>query len=148
MTRTLIIGPPQAGKTTLALEMGERLGVRVRHTDDLIGRFDWSGASEHIARVWLAEPGPWIIEGVAVVRALRKWLDSNRTGSPCETIILLDAPRVRLSSGQASMQKACATIWSQIERQVRARGVVRSPSAVDRRHRSDQGRRACAARTR
>jgi adenylate kinase family enzyme len=124
MRRIAIIGSPRGGKTTLALELAADLGVQVRHSDDLIGEFDWSAASEHIASTWLAEPGPWIIEGVAVVRALRKWLESHPAGLPCDKIIVLDAPRVPLTIRQAGMGKSCATILEGIRGPLLARGVV------------------------
>ena len=123
-SRIAIIGAPRAGKTTFALKLAAELGVQVRHSDDLIGTHDWSAASEHIATVWLPEPGPWIVEGVAVVRALRKWLESNPTGSPCDKIIVLETPRVALSPRQAGMAKACATILDGIRWPLLARGVV------------------------
>jgi adenylate kinase family enzyme len=122
--RIAIIGAPRAGKTTLALKLAAELGVPVRHSDDLIGEFDWSAASEHIATVWLPKPGPWIIEGVAVVRALRKWLESHPTGSPCDKIIVLESPRVPLTSRQAGMAKSCATILDGIRGPLLERGVV------------------------
>jgi adenylate kinase family enzyme len=119
-----IIGAPRAGKTTLALKLAAEFGVPVRHSDDLIGEFDWSAASEHIATVWLPEHGPWIIEGVAVVRALRKWLESQPAGLPCDKIIVLESPRVPLTSRQAGMARACATILDGIRGPLLARGVV------------------------
>jgi len=122
--RIVIIGPPKAGKTTLGLALAADLGVPLLHTDSLIGQFEWSAASEHIATVWLAEPGPWIIEGVAAVRGLRKWLASNPSGKPCELIIDLPTPRIELSSRQAGMAKACLGIWTEIRAELRARGVA------------------------
>lgn len=122
--RIVIIGPPKAGKTTLGLALSAELGVPLLHTDDLISRFDWSAASQHIADVWLAEPGPWILEGVAAVRGLRKWLEANPSGKPCELIIDLPKPRLELSSRQAGMAKGCLGIWTEIRQQLCARGVV------------------------
>ena len=122
--QTVIIGPPKAGKTTLALALSAELGVPLLHTDDLIGRFDWSAASQHIADVWLAEPGSWIIEGVAAVRGLRKWLGANPSGKPCDLIIELPKPRIELTSRQAGMAKACLGIWTEIRQDLCARGVV------------------------
>ncbi len=120
----MIIGPPKAGKTTLGLALSAELGVPILHTDDLIGRLEWSAASEHIANVWLAEPGPWIIEGVAVVRGLRKWLGANPSGKPCDLIIEMATPRIELSSRQAGMAKACLGIWTEIRQDLYARSVA------------------------
>jgi len=122
--RTVIIGSPKAGKTTLGLAISAELGVPLLHTDDLIDRFEWSAASEHIANVWLAEPGPWILEGVAAVRGLRKWLGGNPSGKPCDLIIELPTPRLELSSRQAGMAKACIGIWTEIRQDLGARGVA------------------------
>jgi hypothetical protein len=132
--RTVIIGPPKAGKTTLGLALAAELGVSLLHTDDLIGKFEWSAASDHIATVWLAEPGPWIIEGVAAVRGLRKWLVANPSGKPCDLIIELPTPRIELSSRQAGMAKACLGIWTEIRESLRARGVaIETSCTVSRR---------------
>lgn len=116
----LIAGGPRTGKTSLANRLGQEMGLPVRHTDDLIGRFDWSGVSEEVAR-WMDAEGPWIIEGVAVPRALRKWLFVNQeclgpgTGAkPADRIYWLDQPLVALSGGQSSMAKGCFTVWSEI----------------------------------
>jgi len=117
--RICIIGGPRTGKTTLANTMSN-----VLHTDDLIELFDWSGVSEHVAMDWFARPGPWVIEGVAVVRALRKWLKSNADGVPCERIIVLTEPHVELSKGQATMAKGHAKVWNEVRPLLLARGVV------------------------
>ena len=122
--RIVIVGPPRAGKTTLGRELASSRGVQLRHTDDLIGEFEWSAASEHIASVWFAQPGPWIIEGVAAVRALRKWLAGNREGKPCDEIIALSKSWVELTPRQAGMATACAGIWGSVRGQLHARGVA------------------------
>jgi hypothetical protein len=117
--RTCIIGGPRTGKTTLSGTMSH-----VLHTDDLIGQFDWSGASKHVATDWFARPGPWVIEGVAVVRALRKWLAANADGVPCERVIVLTTPHVELSKGQASMAKGHEKVWQEVQPLLLARGVT------------------------
>lgn len=128
--RVVIAGGPKTGKTTLAHEMvggdderdrGEHAHVTVRHTDDLI-HMGWSESSA-AAALWLDEPGPWIIEGVAAPRALRKWLGSHPEGKPCDVVYWLDAQRVELTPGQAAMAKGCATVWLGIVDDLRARGV-------------------------
>ena len=117
--RICIIGGPRTGKTTLASAMSN-----VLHTDDLIGQFDWSGVSEFVSTDWLARSGPWVIEGVAVVRALRKWLVANVDGAPCDRIIVLADPLVELSKGQAAMAKGHEKVWQEVRPQLRARGVA------------------------
>lgn len=121
--RTVVIGAPRAGKTTYAIARGVRERVHVYHTDDLIGTLSWSDLSDHVATEWFAEPGPWIIEGVAAVRALRKWLAANPDGAPCDEVVVLEQPYIELTGRQAGMAKACATIWAEIEPEMRARRV-------------------------
>lgn len=126
MSRLVIIGGPRTGKTTLAAELakGRSDNPAIRHTDDLIGIFNWHGASQKIADQWLTECGPWIIEGVAAVRGLRKWLRQNPTGKPCDRIILRTDAKVPLTKGQPAMAKGHETIWSGIRAELEARGVV------------------------
>jgi hypothetical protein len=120
--RLCIAGGPRSGKTTLAILRGADLKVVPRHTDTLIGQFDWSGASLEVSR-WLDEPGPWIVEGVAVARALRKWMAAHPEGKPCDVAQLLVRPFGELSKGQAAMAKGCATVWSGIAGELARRGV-------------------------
>jgi broad-specificity NMP kinase len=89
--RVCIVGGPRTGKTTLASTMLDPL-----HTDDLIGALDWSAVSEIIATQWMSKSGPWVIEGVALVRALRKWLERNAAGKPCDRVIVLRTPEPQL----------------------------------------------------
>ncbi len=113
--RIAIAGWPRAGKTTMALTRANRLACVVRHTDDLIGRLDWSAASEEVAR-WLDEPGPWVIEGVAVSRALRKWRAAH-PGEPPPVDVLVYLPRGRFSErtpGQVAMGKGCDTVHAEL----------------------------------
>lgn len=117
MQRILIAGGPRTGKTTLA----NSLGI-ARHTDDLIGTFDWSAASAEVA-TWIGADGPWIIEGVAVSRALRKWLVSHPEGKPCDRIHHLTMAHETLTPGQLTMTKGCATVWREVRESLAARGV-------------------------
>lgn len=113
--RLLITGGPRTGKTTLG-------GKNARHTDDLIGHLDWSEASAEVAK-WFDAAGPWTIEGVAIPRALRKWLESHPEGKPADKIIFLNDPKVELIKGQAAMTKGLLTVWHAIKSDLIARGV-------------------------
>jgi hypothetical protein len=120
--RVLIAGVPRAGKTTFA----SSFSGEVLHTDDLIETHDWSGASAQAAE-WMSRPGARVIEGVAVPRALRKWLAANAEGKPADVVYFLDEPHVNLQHGQIAMAKGCRTVWNEILPELRARGVeVRS----------------------
>jgi adenylate kinase family enzyme len=138
--RLLIAGVPRAGKTTLANRLeASRLRLdavpwtshgivfhgSVLHTDDFIGRMPWSDTSAKVAEILdeIAACGPWTIEGVAVVRAARKWLATHHSGTPCDEIRWLGTPRVPLSNGQAAMAKACETVWDEVRPELERRGV-------------------------
>jgi dephospho-CoA kinase len=106
--RIAIIGWPGTGKTTLANEMGGG-----RSTDDLI-HLGWSEASE-AASYWFDEPGPWIIEGVAVPRALRKWRQRNPGHlPPVDKIIKLTTIHRSLPQGSIAMGKGMETVLCEI----------------------------------
>lgn len=120
MQRVVIVGGPRCGKTTLA----GTLAVRpVRHTDDLVPTHEWSAASEVVA-TWLDKPGPWVVEGVATVRALRKWLEAHSTGTPCDVVHLRFDPFVPLTTRQQGMLEACRTVWLQVASTLVRRGVA------------------------
>lgn len=86
----------------------------VRHTDDLIGKLDWSAASAEVA-TWLDEPGPWVIEGVSVSRALRKWRAAHSDEPPpVDRIVRMIVPVMDLTGGQASMAKGEQSVWGEI----------------------------------
>lgn len=116
--RIAIAGGPRCGKTTLAATLGAEL---VRCSDD-VATLGWSEASAEVA-TWFDAPGPWVIEGVALARALRKWLATNPEGAPCDVVHLLNKPYVELTPGQATMAKGCITVWTGIEAELRRRGV-------------------------
>lgn len=66
-------------------------------------------------------PGPWIIEGAAAVRALRKALALSR--KPCDAVVLVLGYKVDPTPGQIAMGKGIATVWFGIEADVRSRGI-------------------------
>ena len=139
MTRICITGGPVTGKTTLARKLvldhaccrGTRFpyiddGRRpsgcqyALHTDDLIeatkhlGKDAWSEMSR-LASLWLDEPGPWVIEGVAVSRALRKWHAAHPgERAPVDRVILLATPFGNRSKGQIAMAKGVETVHAEI----------------------------------
>lgn len=125
MSRVVITGGPRTGKTTMANNM---VGP-VKHTDDLIaetahlGKDSWSEASR-LASLWMDEPGPWVIEGVAASRALRKWREAHPgEAPPVDRVIYLETPHEELSKGQASMAKGVAKVHSEVEDWLAMHGV-------------------------
>lgn len=128
-TRIAILGGPKSGKTFLAAQIAGTSFPFVRSTDDLISKFGWSELSLEVSR-WFDEPGPWIIEGVAVARGLRKWLgrviDGESLGEirkPADRIIVLSGARVELAGSQISMMKGCEVAWAEVQGELEQRGV-------------------------
>jgi hypothetical protein len=115
--RTVIIGGPRSGKTTEAIQDG-RLPV---HLDDLIAHCDWSGQSE-VAADLLNTTGPGVMEGVAAVRALRKWIERHPEGKPCDHVLYLQTMDVRPEHKRMTAQ--CATIFAGIAAELVRRGVM------------------------
>jgi hypothetical protein len=120
--RTIIVGGPKTGKTTLSNVMPGP----VRHTDDYAG-LGWSLASEEVSRLFRAA-GPWTVEGVATARALRKWLRQNADAidaKPCDRIISLTKVRdtANYTTGHLTMAKGIATVFAEIKDELIRRGV-------------------------
>ena len=121
----IITGVPRSGKTTLANEMSNNV-YHVYHSDDLKEK-DWRLQSNILARLIDTHKDDYdIMEGVAMVRALRKWLQKNKDNndSPAKTIMWFPKELVPLTPGQASMAKGCRTIWKEIESELRFRTEV------------------------
>lgn len=116
MRRILITGAPCTGKSTLAASLGlphyctdpSRMTAMGIGTPD---HLDWSEASEYVAREWLTMPGPWVIEGVAVPRALRKWGSDTL---PADKLVVLTVPHVELTSGQRMMGSALHCVLDEL----------------------------------
>lgn len=111
--KILIAGGPKTGKTTDYPD--------AKHTDDLI-ELGWSEASYQVATDWMKHDGDWTIEGIAVPRALRKWLDANE-GQPCDKVIYYNFSKVPLTKDQKALAKGCKTVWEQIKPELYKRGV-------------------------
>ena len=119
--RLVITGGPRTGKTTQALELGRAHGWPVYHTDDTM-TLPWSEASAEVAR-WFERPGPWIIEGVAIPRALRKYLRA-REDLPADELLLMTHAFVPLSPGQQRMGAGVETVLAEILQDLEQRGMV------------------------
>ncbi len=126
--RVVITGGPRVGKTTFAAALLEEMrrqwpGMTCFATDDMIGAADWSEQSAELAERYL-QAGPWLIEGVTNVRALRKFLDRDLGDKPCDVVIYFDYPVVELTSRQEGMRKSCRTIFDQARERLESAGVV------------------------
>jgi hypothetical protein len=119
VTRIVIVGGPKAGKTTFSA----RFPLPVIHTDEFRSLGSFSAQSAAVAALFNA-PGPWLIEGVTTVRALRKWLRSHPEGKPCDLVYALWTPFEPLSPGQRSLLAGCRKVWAEVEDPLLARGVI------------------------
>src|SRR6476620_12464266 len=91
--RIVVCGGPRCGKSTFAEKVLQELmpaGAMLYHLDSLIADHGWSEQSE-VAMKYLFEPTPYVVEGCAAVRALRKFLD-RCPGKPCDVVVRLTAP--------------------------------------------------------
>lgn len=110
------------GKTTLSRELQASIGT-VLYCDDALD-LDWSAQSQAIADILGdARRCDWVIEGVPVVRGLRKWLRSHSTGKPCDTLYWSNTARCERSRGQETLAVGCQTVYDEILPELRRRGV-------------------------
>jgi adenylate kinase family enzyme len=121
MRRVMLIGSGGAGKSTLAVRLGERLGLPVVHLD-----------ARHWHPGWVATPDPEWRREVAALAAAPAWIiDGNYGGTldlrlaAADTVVFLDLPR-----------RVC--LWRVMTRTVRTAGRSRPdmaagcPERVDR----------------
>lgn len=122
--RVVVAGGPKSGKTFTAAALGIRLGVPVKATDELVrqGR-DWSAVSEEAAG-WIATPGEWVVEGVATVRALRKWVQAGAPLAEGVAVLWLPSAVVPRSERQEAMARGADTVWREVFPELAARGVT------------------------
>lgn len=114
--RVVITGWPHSGKTTLAAKLGGG-----RSTDE-VKDMDWSDASAEVAS-WF-DGDSFLIEGVAVPRALRKWKD-NHPGKlpPIDKLIILKRRASDLNVAQIAMGKGLDSVLAEILPWLRQAGV-------------------------
>lgn len=113
MKRVLVIGPPGAGKSHFARQLGMRLGLPVIHLDAHYWSAGWvePTPSEWAARLpALLERPAWVMDG-NYSRTLPQRLDA------CDTVVFLDLPRWQC-------------LWGVLRRAWRARGRVRADMAA------------------
>lgn len=121
--KVVICGGPRTGKSTMGKDLSERLKLDYREGDELYrAGVDWSESSLEIC-FWMDDPGPWVIEGVQVPRALRKWMNRHSEGKPCEVAIWLGERQDTWEQRHEPMEKGCKKVWAEVAPMLRARGV-------------------------
>jgi len=119
--RVCLVGVPQSGKTTMARKLSER-GANVVHVDSLVTE-NFSRTRNRIIRLMRDTDG-WVIEGVAVLWALKEVLRRDDGTVPaCDRVIWLPSSRVALSAGQSHMAAGLHTVWKKVEPQLRKKGI-------------------------
>lgn len=122
MPRIIILGGPRVGKTTISERLKEAFAVPTLRGSDDIKHLGWSESSAEAAK-WFDEPGDWIVEGVQMARALRKWLLANANKPLDADVVSLGQPFEELSAGQQSMTAGVQTVLGDIEAELLRRGV-------------------------
>ena len=117
-----IFGAPDSGKSSFADRLGGDPGVTLYRTDHYI-ELGWSVASQKVCDLLTADTGPLVVEGVAVPRALRKWLRANAEGRPLDALVYMATSFRQNDKGQAAMAKGMMTVFAEIAPELRARGV-------------------------
>jgi adenylate kinase family enzyme len=115
--RIVITGPPQSGKTTVGKILSGIFGIPLWSTDSLLPEnLEWSEYSRRVAE-WFDKPGDWLIEGVVVPRALRKWAAAHPTvPPPFDKFVLLREPHNNLVKlGQQTMAKQVIALSEELQ---------------------------------
>ncbi len=122
--RVIVAGIPRSGKSTIAKHLAESLSVPLRCTDDLISKRGWSAASLEVA-TWFDDDGPWVVEGVTALRALRKWLErTSAPEPPADVFFWAFQPLKTLTPEQQTMAKGLFTVYREIESNLRQRRIL------------------------
>lgn len=122
--RIAITGYPNSGKSTLAKLISYLTELDVQATDSLLDTHDWSELSAEVA-TWFTQSNNWIIEGVAVPRALRKWRKANRASfAPVDVMVFIQRGHNGYRSGQRAMANGLDTVMVELWEWLRQSNVV------------------------
>jgi len=131
--RIVIIGGPRVGKSTLSQKLRDELGIANLRCSDDVKHLGWSESSEFASK-WFDDQGDWIIEGVQMARALRKWLAANPDKTLDADILTLHQPYEARLRGQESMTKGVFTVFREIQSELVKRGArvhkLKSPESA------------------
>ncbi len=119
--RIAITGGPGVGKSTFALDLSSLTGADVKHGDRVMD-LGWSESSQAVSH-WFDAEGAWIVEGVVVPRALRKWLDTHPEGKPVDVLLFRGQAFKTLNPGQETLRKGVQSVLKKIFPELQKRGV-------------------------
>jgi broad-specificity NMP kinase len=109
-----ITGYPNSGKSTLADLLHLITGAEVMRTDSLLDTHDWSELSQAVSE-WFEIDSDWIIEGVAVPRALRKWHARHPfEAPPFDIFVFMRRPHINYRPGQRAMANGMDTVMLEL----------------------------------
>ena len=115
--RICITGGPGTGKTTLS----KQYSVPVFHSDDFV-KYGWDAQKTKTAALFNS-PGPWVIEGVAVARALRHWLRIS-SKPPCDLLIVRKTVYRPISNQERNLLSGTETVIAGLIQPLRRLGVA------------------------
>ncbi len=127
MKRTAITGAPQQGKSRYAAKHHpgalEVDSLRNEEPFASMGHDErWSAISQHVADK-LATPGPIVIDGVQVPRALRKALRDRPDQKPVDEVLIIERTRGQVKPEHVAMAKGVKTVLAEIRPALEALGV-------------------------
>lgn len=134
--RVVIVGGPRCGKSWLARELrAQGLPTFCGDPESTVkdpepwvtylpeGLGFGSPASQWIVDNWLPMPGPWVLEGHVMARALRKWMkqvDESTVNHghpfPCDRVVVFPNQReeLHLKPRQATLHEVVMEQWSEV----------------------------------
>jgi len=129
--KRVLVGGPRSGKSTYAKKLREHniptyctdSKSMVKDLEDgviyLPEGLSWSEASQFVVDHWFPMRGPWCIEGVGTVRALRKFLAAGGKPNFTVTYFSKQYDHAVTKEGQKTLAKGVETVWREIEEQLK-----------------------------
>lgn len=119
--RTVIVGGPRTGKTTLARKLVEAQGVVGISTDDYMS-LPWADVPDAVV-TRLSRLNDFVLEGVQAARVLRRWYISDESAPQIDRVICLWRTVAPVNRGQAAMGKGIQTVFAEVMPLLHASGV-------------------------
>lgn len=128
--RIILVGGPRCGKSTLARKLRKQYNIPTFCTDPLSlvkdledgvtylpEGMEWSESSKFVLDRWMSKEGPWCIDGIASVRAIRKAITEGKKDI-LEGVYILPVLKqyqdAVTKKGQISLLKGVEKVWYEI----------------------------------